>query len=140
MHSVFGLPGWHLECILRKEGVSHFGLNYCCIFKPCLKQLYINCRMEYVSFCPTTLMYVTSFSSIPYCSNSEYLTQKHTQSESIHSKIRVKFHLSGLECKDIIFISKTLNVKPWTLFIVYNMCYKKAERSILQIPDFLQTK
>ena len=34
---------------------------------------------------PQSPIFVTSFSSIPYCSNSEYWTQKHTQSENIHS-------------------------------------------------------
>ena len=28
MHSIFALPGWHHECILKKEGVSHFGLVF----------------------------------------------------------------------------------------------------------------
>ena len=26
MHSIFALPGWRHRCILKKEGVSHFGL------------------------------------------------------------------------------------------------------------------
>ena len=33
------------------------------------------------------LINVTIFSIIPYCSNSEYWTQKRTQSERIHSII-----------------------------------------------------
>ena len=35
-----------------------------------------------------TTIYVTSFSSISFCSNCEYWTQKRTQSESIHFKGR----------------------------------------------------
>ena len=28
MHSFFALPGWHHECILKTEGVSHLGLVF----------------------------------------------------------------------------------------------------------------
>ena len=28
MHSIFGIPGWRHTCILKKEGVSHFGLVF----------------------------------------------------------------------------------------------------------------
>ena len=28
MHSIFALPGWHHKFILKKEGVSHFGLIF----------------------------------------------------------------------------------------------------------------
>ena len=37
------------------------------------------------------LVHVTSFSSISYCSNNEYWTQKRTQSERIHSVISFYF-------------------------------------------------
>ena len=48
---------------------------------------------------------VNSFSSIPYCSNSEYWTQKRIQSESIHSII-LDVHVLNNE-----FINTTLIIK-----------------------------
>ena len=32
MHSIFALPGWRHKCILKKDGVSHFGLVYVTLF------------------------------------------------------------------------------------------------------------
>ena len=44
---------------------------------------------DFVSWklCPSKFLYVTSFSSISYWSNSDYWPQKHVQSGNIHSKI-----------------------------------------------------
>ena len=52
---------------------------------------------------------VTSFSSIPYCSNSEYWTQKRTQSESIHSII-LDVHVLKAEHQNSPFLSIQLKL------------------------------
>ena len=63
-------------------------------------------------YIPIRQIYVTSSYSIPYCSNSEYWTQKRTQSESIYSII-LDVHVSKAEHR-----------------IYHNdICYKKCSES-----------
>ena len=53
------------------------------------------------------MVYVTSFSSIPYCSKRENWTQKRTQSENIHSII-LDVHVLKAERQNSPFLSMLL--------------------------------
>ena len=73
-------------------------------------------------------MFVTSFSSISYCSNSEYWTQKCIQSESIHSII-LDVHVLKAERQNSLFLSVQLFLTLRRHFIWEN------KSSIGPIPD-----
>ena len=60
---------------------------------------------DFVSWklCPSKFLYVTSFSSISYWSNSDYWPQKHVQSGNIHSKI-LDVYVERQSAQNFIFL------------------------------------
>ena len=71
---------------VEKRFLMELRSGYCAVFQ---KLNYcFGCHLKpFGNHMAKSLMNVTSFSSISYCSNSEYWPQKHVQSGNIHSKI-----------------------------------------------------